>query len=129
MAKNRTKRLRPAILQEDLDAYAALQAIANYNPSNPAFAMNKITASKTAKDTKQTEEVQKQAAADAARDGALGGEWDFHDMMLGAKIQVKAQFGEDSDEYASMGMKKKSEYRSGGRKSVSSTGGNINPQP
>lgn len=27
MAKNRTKRLRPAILQEGLDAYAALQAI------------------------------------------------------------------------------------------------------
>jgi hypothetical protein len=116
MAKNRNKRLRPQILQEDLDAYAALKGIPNYNPSNSAYSLENVEASKTAKETKQTDEVQKQAAADAARDAAVGREWDFHDMMLGAKIQVKAQFGEDSDEYASMGMKKKSEYRTGGRR-------------
>jgi hypothetical protein len=116
MAKNKNKRLRPAILQEDLDAYAALKAIANYNPSNPAYSLENVEASHDAKVDKQTNEVQKQAAADAARDGAVAGEWNFHDDMLGAKLQVKAQFGEDSDEYASMGMKKKSEYKSGGRK-------------
>lgn len=122
MAKNRTKRLRPAILQEDLAAFAALQAISEYNPSNQAFKTSAVAASKAAMGTKQTDEVQKQAAADAARDGAVGSEWDFHDMMLGVKMQVKAQFGEDSDEYASLGMKKKSEYRSGGRKAPTNGG-------
>jgi len=115
MANKRTKRLRPAILQEDIDAYAALRAIDGYNPSNPDFALAKVTESKTVKETKQTEEVQKQAAADAARDGAVSSEWDFHDMILGVKNQVKAQYGEDSDEYASLGLKKKSEYRTGRR--------------
>lgn len=116
MAKNRNKRLRPQILQEDLDAYAALKAIPNYNPSNPAYSLENVEASKTAKETKQTSEVQKQAAADAARDAAVESEWDFHDIMLGVKVQLKAQFGEDSDEYASTGMKKKSDYKSGGRR-------------
>jgi hypothetical protein len=116
MAKNRNKRLRPQILQEDLDAFAALKAIPNYNPSNSAYSLENVEASKTAKETKQTTEVQKQAAADAARDASVEGEWDFHDKILGAKVQVKAQFGENSDEYASMGMKKKSEYKSGGRR-------------
>jgi hypothetical protein len=115
MAKNRNKRLRPQILQEDLDAFAAVQAITDYHPSNPAYSMENVEASKTVKETKQTNEVQKQAAADAARDAAVASEWDFHDLMLGVKIQLKAQYGEDSDEYASTGMKKKSEYKSGGR--------------
>lgn len=123
MAKNRNKRLRPAVLQEDIDAYAALKAIAGYKPSNDAYKLENVEASHNAKVTKQIEEVQKQAAADAARDAAVAGEWDFHDMILGAKIQLKAQFGEDSDEYASTGMKKKSEYKSGGKRKSPNTGG------
>jgi hypothetical protein len=31
--------------------------------------------------------------------------------MLGAKVQVNAQFGDSSNEVASLGVKKKSEYR------------------
>jgi hypothetical protein len=36
--------------------------------------------------------------------------------MLGAKVQVEAQFGPDSDEYASLRLKKKSEYKSPARR-------------
>ena len=52
---------------------------------------------------------------DAARDAADDSEYAFHNMILGAKIQVKAQFGESSDEFASLGMKKKVEFRRGRR--------------
>jgi hypothetical protein len=36
---------------------------------------------------------------------------EFHNAMLGARVRVGAQFGPDSDEFASLGMKKKSAYR------------------
>lgn len=115
MPNNKTKRLRPLILQEDLDAYAALLAISGYNPSNETYKIAAVTASKTANDNKQIVEVQKNAEADAARDDAMVSEWDFHEMILGVKEQVRAQFGADSNEYASLGLKKKSEYKRGRR--------------
>lgn len=125
MAKDKTKRLRPSILQEDLDAYAALKVIAGYSPSNANYALTSVDTSNTAMTAKQTDEVQKQAAADAARDDSVAAEWDFHDMILGVKNQVKAQFGESSNELQSLGLKKKSEYkRGGGRPAAPSDGGN-----
>jgi hypothetical protein len=123
MANRRNKRLQKNVLQDDLDAYAALQAIAGYNLSNEQFSLVKVTASHTEMGASQTDEVQKQNAADASRDASCGSEWNFHDMMLGAKNQTKAQFGENSDEYASLGMKKKSEYKRGRRKSTPTDGG------
>lgn len=116
MAAKKRKRMRPAILQEDIDAYNALLAIADYNPSNGAFELASVTASKTTKETKQTAKTQADAAAAAAGDAEIDAEWNFHDMILGVKTQVRAQYGEDSDEYASLGLKKKSEYKRGGRR-------------
>lgn len=115
MATNRTKRLRPAVLQADLDAFAALKAIGGYHPANDAYSVDNGNHLRDAMETKQTDEVQKQAAAEAARDDATSAEWDFHDFALGAKNQIKAQYGEDSNELQSLGLKKKSEYKSGRR--------------
>ena len=56
-------------------------------------------------------ESQANAAADVARQAALRAEWFFHNLVLGAKGQVKAQYGEDSDEMKTIGLKKKSEYK------------------
>jgi hypothetical protein len=117
MAKRGNKRLSKGVLDDDLDAYAALQAIAGYAPSNEQFKLSNITAGHQAMQENQTSEVQMQAAADAQRDTTVGSEWNFHDMILGAKDQVKAQFGPDSNEYQSLGLKKKSEYKAGRRKS------------
>lgn len=123
MAKQGKKRLQKNVLQEDLDAYAALQALADYTPANPAFSLAAITAVKTSMNGKQTTEVQKQNAADAARDDAADEEWNFHDMILGGKDQVKAQFGPNSNEYQSLGLKKKDEYRRGRRRTAPDGGG------
>ena len=120
------KRLSKKILQEDREAYAALQAIADYDPSNAAFSLANITASHNSMNADQTTEIQKQAEADAASDKADAGERKFHNDILGAKSQVKAQYGEDSDQYAALGMKKKSEYRTGGRRG-SPVGGGSTP--
>ncbi len=111
MANSKVKRLSKNTLKDDLDAYAALQAITGYNPSNTAFSLANVTAAYEAMQERQTLEVQAQNKADAARDSATEGEWDFHDVILGVKAQVKAQFGENSDQLQSLGLKKKSEYK------------------
>ena len=112
---SRQNRLNKKILQEDREAFAALQAIADYNPSNKDFELTKVTESHLSMVTDQTDEIQKHAVANAAGDKATDSERGFHNKILGAKNQVKAQYGENSDEYASLGMKKKDEYKRGRR--------------
>lgn len=123
MARRGNKRLQKNVLDDDLYAYAALQAIADYVPANEAFSLASIRSVKTSMDGKQTSEVQLQNAADAGRDDTVAEEWNFHDKILGAKDQIKAQYGADSNEYQSLGMKKKSEYKTGRRKVPSNDGG------
>jgi hypothetical protein len=52
-----------------------------------------------------------QAEADwqAARDGNVAAQWAFHNAILGAKHQIVAQFGDDSNEAQAVGLTKKSE--------------------
>jgi hypothetical protein len=106
---NPTYRIKPATLQEDQAAFAALQNIPAYAPANPKFTVANGQAAADAMRAKQDDEVQKQAALDAARDDATSAEWDFHNFMLGVKEQVKAQFGGDSNEWQALGLTKKSE--------------------
>ena len=47
----------------------------------------------------------------AARDNATAREWEFHNLMPGAKDQVTAQFGRDSNEVQALGLKKSSERK------------------
>ena len=105
-------RLNKWVQQEDIDAYAAVLAIREYDPNNSEFELGEVTASHDAMRAKQTDEVQKNAASAAAADAAEASEREFHNKMLGVKNQIKAQFGVNSDEYASLGLKKKEEYRS-----------------
>ncbi|CAN5727192.1 hypothetical protein BH20ACI4_BH20ACI4_01000 [soil metagenome] len=56
-------------------------------------------------------EAQDYAKYQASRDVKVADEWEFHDFVRNMRTQVKAQFGEDSDEVQSVGLKKKSEYK------------------
>ncbi|MCS7226483.1 MAG: hypothetical protein NZ821_05760, partial [Gloeomargarita sp. SKYB31] len=66
---------------------------------------------------KQALEVQALAAAKAARDEANRSEWRFHNLVLGAKEQVIAQYGRDSLQVQALGLRRKSEYRGRTRRS------------
>ena len=112
MAKNETRPLRPAQLAADHDAFDALQGIENYTPANPAYTAEKIKALHDRVDDAQREATQAQADADAKRAALMAAEWEFHNAMLNTKVQVDAQFGSNSDQVASLGVKKKSEYKS-----------------
>jgi len=111
MAEKNTRVLRPVILQDDLDGYAALKAIPDYKPSNPGFEVSKIEDSYNNMVAKQVYYAQKEAEFKAARDEKVLAEWDFHDKLLGAKEQVIAQYGKSSNEVQAIGLKKKTEYK------------------
>jgi hypothetical protein len=119
MAKNETRRIAPSALQADRDAFAALKAVEGYKPANSDFTVAKIQAAQDAMVDKRDLEAQQQAEFDAARDEATAAEWEFHNAVLGAKDQVKAQFGADSNELQAVGLKKKSEYKSAKAKTTS----------
>jgi hypothetical protein len=116
MAKDQSKRLNPSLVEADKVSFAALQAIPNYAPANPTFAMAAITTAQTELIAAQQTEAQAAAAAATARDNAVAKEWAFHNLVLGAKDQVVAQFGRDSTEVQAVGLKRASEFKTRQRK-------------
>ena len=121
MAKNETRRLKPAEIQGNKDAYNALIKVANYAPPNPAYTVAALEIAHSNMQTKQAAETQAFAAYQAARDDANAAEWAFHNLMLRTKDQVIAQFGKDSNQVQALGLKKKSEYRKPARKNTKTT--------
>src|SRR5215218_373034 len=119
---NESKRLRPAQVAEDEDVLAALKAIPNYKPANPAYAIEALEQAHEELRAARAAEVQTEAAYKGARDTAVEKELKFHDMVLGSKDQVTAQFGRDSNEVQSVGRKKSSEYKAPRRKSGKGSG-------
>ena len=112
MAEQNTRPLSPKQLQDDLDAFAALKDISGYTPLNPGYSVVNGTAAKVAMTDAEEKSVQDAATAAASRDDEIATQWAFHDFVLGAKTQVKAQFGDSSNEIQALGLKKKSEYKS-----------------
>jgi hypothetical protein len=116
MAKDETHRLIPSVIQANKDAYNALTNIKNYSPANAAYKMAALTAAFNDMLAKQAAETQALASYKAARDNVNAAEWAFHNLILGTKDQVIAQFGKDSNEAQAIGLKKKSEYKKPARK-------------
>ena len=116
MAKNETVRLPPETRQDDENAFLALKAIAGYSPANPACSLAAVTARHDVMRAAEEVELRAQNALEAARDATIAAQWEHHNLILGVKDQVIAQFGADSDEVASLGLKKKSERKTTARR-------------
>jgi hypothetical protein len=120
---NQMRRIKPELLDADASGLAALQAMTGYAPANQAYTLAAITAAHGALQSAQAAETQAEAAYATARDNAVAREWEFHNLILGAKDQVTAQFGRDSNEVQALGLKKASERRSPQRRSKPGDGG------
>lgn len=118
MADSKTRQLSPSELQEDLDTFAGLEGIEGYAPANEEYTLAKGSVLKTTMQASEALEIQKYNEWQASRDKKVADQWKFHDYNRNARIQVKAQFGENSDEVASTGLKKKSEYKSPKKKTL-----------
>jgi hypothetical protein len=120
MAKDEAKRINPSVLESDKDSFAGLKTIENYAPANPAYTVRAIGTASDEMLSAQEVESQAQAALQAARDNAVAAEWKFHNLVLGSKDQVTAQFGRDSNEVQTVNRKKSSEYKPRTRKTKKS---------
>jgi hypothetical protein len=111
MAKNQNKRLVPSTLADDEAAFNALLNVTGYAPANPAYTVTAITQALAEMRAAQAVEDQAVAALATARDMAIEKEWAVHNLMLGVKDQIKAQFGKDSTQVQEIGLKRVSEYK------------------
>ena len=116
MATKKQKRLPDEIVQKDLTAFTAFGNLTAYSPNNMAFAAPNVTSAFAELNMSRAAEKTAEDAANKARDAADLAERKYHDIMLGVIDQVRSQYGKDSDELASMGLKKKSEYKAPSRK-------------
>ena len=119
MAKNQEKRLPSGKLEADSNGFNALQTISDYSPVNSSYSLGAVTEAYDALHESRSLEVEAAAASSAARENAVAQEWRFHNLMLGVKEQVIAQFGKDSIEVQALGLKRKSEYKPPRRRSAS----------
>ena len=112
MAKNQTVRLSPKLVQKDKESLEVLRGMAGYSPSNTTYTLANAETSYSDMGKKQEDESKAVGTLKTERDNATAKEWDFHNFILNVKEQVKAQYGDDSNEYQSLGLKKKSERKS-----------------
>ena len=119
---DQSKRLKPALLDADASSFAALQTMSGYAPANQAYTVAAIASPHAALQSARATEKQAEAAYAAARDNAVAREWEFHNLILGAKDQVTAQFGRDSNEVQALGLKKASERRAPQRRPKTEAG-------
>jgi hypothetical protein len=111
MALNQSRRLRADDLDSDRAAVVAIHTLNNYAPLNPTYSAPVLAERQAERDQAQHAELRAQYAFDAARDAATAAEWALHNAVLGARIQVLAQYGDDSDAIQSLGLKKKSDRK------------------
>jgi hypothetical protein len=96
-----------------LDSLAALEKIEGYNPYKKELTLENIKRVKEEMFGEQNAKVQMMKAYQARRDNACAKEWELHNLVLDSKTTVAAIFGKSSNEVQSMGLKKKTEYKTG----------------
>src|SRR5947209_15317217 len=119
----KTPTVRPSrkVIEADRTSHDAAKGIKDLAPANDDYSLKNAQASRDAVDTALQTWAQAIAAVKAARDGVVAAEWEFHNSMLGLKDQVVAQYGDDSNEVQTVGLKRKSEYKPRPRKATNGT--------
>ena len=121
MSTNRPAPLSPAKLQTDEAAFIALKQMTTYAPANQSYT---VLAAQSLADAMTAAHAAEKIASDlldAKRDASAAAEQASHEAIQGVKDQVIAQYRENSDEVASLGLKKRIEYKRPARKAAAKT--------
>lgn len=106
-----SRRLSPQIINQDTDSMNGLGTIATYQTSRKEATSEALQLAYQTMLLKQQVETEQQALHKTASDAARKAEWEFHNAVLAMKEAVRGQFGSDSNEAQSVGMKKKSDRK------------------
>jgi len=109
MARNENKRLEPSILRADREAFVGLCSIPDYAPSNPAHSIEALKVLNDEVERIREAEINAINTLSAIRSDLIAVQWKYHNGIRGAKDQVIAQYGPDSDQVVVVGLKKKSD--------------------
>ena len=118
MAPRPTRRLSPDEIKADREALLALKNIADYTPANPAYSAAALAALGAALDQAEQAKMRVENELGAAREQAATAALALHDALLGVKVQVMAQYGDDSFEIQALGLKRKSDHKRRARRTV-----------
>lgn len=113
MPKSKTQRITAGTLRKDRHIAAAVLLLKDYSPANADFSADRLRQALHDVEAATTAEKDAQNALVKARMRSLELECTFHELTLGAKRQVIAQYGDDSPEIAALGLKRRSERRYG----------------
>lgn len=116
-----TSRVPAATLQADRDAVSALEALPDYAPRNAANTVANITAARARNEAARLRVLRAKAELAAALDEERDSGIEFHNLVTEAKDEVKVQYGANSDQYASLGRKKKNERKRPSRRTTTTT--------
>ena len=107
---NLLTRITPKLMEKDKDAYVSLKNIPTYAPTNKDVEMVRMDIRYNDMLAMQEQVAVMENQLKALNDKCAIAEHTFHEAMLEAKVQVRAQFGANSDELNSLGLKKKLDY-------------------
>ena len=108
---NTNRRLSPQIINQDVDSLNGLKTIPSYKTSRSEATSETLQQAYQTMLVQQQNETEKLALYRAASDATRLAEWEFHNTILAMKDVVRGQFGSDSDEAQSVGLKKKSDRK------------------
>ncbi|MEH2279599.1 MAG: hypothetical protein V7K40_33750 [Nostoc sp.] len=116
--QDRTRRLRPQTISQDITSFQGLQTVSTYNTTRADASAAKLQEVYQAMLISQQIETEKLALYRATSDAARLAEWEFHNTVLAMKEVVRGQYGSDSDQAQAVGLKKKSDRKRPSRKKV-----------
>lgn len=109
--QNTSRRLAAQLLNQNVDSLNGFNTIEGYSTQRPEATPTALQQTYQAMLTSQQAETEKLALYRAAADAARLAEWEFHNAVLAMKEVVRGQFGADSNEAQSVGLKKKSDRK------------------
>ena len=109
--QNTSRRLAAQSLGQDVDSLNGFNTIQSYSTQRQEATPLALQQTYQAMLASQQAETEKLALYRAAADAARLAEWEFHNAVLAMKEVVRGQFGADSNEAQSVGLKKKSDRK------------------
>ena len=116
--QNTSRRLAAQLLNQDVDSLNGFNTIQGYSTKRQEATPEALQQTYQAMLAFQQAETEKLALYRAAADAARLAEWEFHNAVLALKEVARGQFGADSNEAQSVGLKKKSDRKRPTRQKV-----------
>jgi hypothetical protein len=110
-AVDTSKRLRDAVIQEDVKILYNAKNFVDYSPFRPEAQISYLNDLESKMRFAREAEIQAKAQLRAASAAAQKLEWEFHNGILSLKQSVLAQYGDDSNEAEDVGFTKKSDRK------------------